>query len=221
MKNRERAIIKNMKQGNGNIYTILFVFAMLVIAGFFFVFDAIGTLRTDIKNVEMAFELFERNETEITKVEKENTSIPSTLENPPETQNEGIVVPTAILFKTLSSPSLLPRTDITLSVEKIVKMENGDVRVYFKAFTNEATGYSSIDPASLFQIISLEGDNLKPSSVDGQFSSMPPKSAVSGSVLFNPKEKRDTLILQTGDSGQIKFYEVNFLKKTYKETEIG
>ncbi|MEW6617084.1 MAG: hypothetical protein AB1333_01545 [Patescibacteria group bacterium] len=203
---------------------LVFVFAL---TGFFFVFDSIGTLRADVRNVEMALELAnkERQATPVEQpIKKEVPEIKNTTsseEQAPETVTSVATVPTAILMDVQSSPTLLPQTNLSLSVESISKNSNNTLSINFKIYTNKATGNSSIDPSKIFSIVALDGNNIESFKTNGQFSSIPPKSMISGSILFRISQAQNTVILQIGYGENIKFYEVNFSEKSYKETVIG
>jgi len=216
-----------METKNTAIYIIIILVFVFMVAGFFFVFDAIGTLRTDVRNVEMALELANK-ERQATPVEpaakKEIPEVKNTTSSEnqtSETVKTTATVLTAILMDIQSSPILLPQTNLSLSVENINKNSDNTVSVNFKIYTNKATGNSSIDPSKIFSIVALDSDNIESFKTNGQFSSMPAKSVISGSVLFRISQAQNTLILQVGYGENIKFYEVNFSDKSYKETIIG
>jgi len=69
--------------------------------------------------------------------------------------------------------------------------------------------------------VNLEGENQKAILTEGQFDSMPPNSAVVGKLIFDGSPTTNTIILQVGYGENLKFYEFNFIKRTYKETVIG
>lgn len=208
------------------IYAIVIVFALLVLSGFYFIFDKIGNLRTDLKNSELSSQILEKRVSDFETANQNpagnNQETPS---NPPPAnttiKNGVIIINTAILFETQSNPILQPQTKITILVEKISKAADGTINVVFKAFTNDASTYSAIEPRDFFEIVNLNGENLRPFEVKGQFASIPPKSATAGEIVFKTEAAQNTLILQIGGGENIKFYEFNFSKKTYKETVLG
>lgn len=215
-----------MERKNTGIYIIISLIFVFAVVGFFFTFDSIGTLRTDVRNVEMALELAnkERQATPVEQlIKKEVPEIKNTTsseEQAPKTITS-VTVLTAILMDIQSSTALLPQTNLSLSVESINKNSDNTLSINFKIYTNKATGNSSIDPSKIFSIIALDSDNIESFKTNGQFSSMPAKSVISGSVLFRISQTQNTLILQVGYGENIKFYEVNFSDKSYKETVIG
>jgi hypothetical protein len=215
-----------MERNNTGIYVTLGVILILIIAGFFFVFNSLGTLRTDVRNLEMALELAnkERQATIIVQEPKEKTPETKETTSTPEKNPEIKIlstVPTAILMDVLPSAASPSQSKVTVSVESIDKNSDGTTSLSFKIYTNKATGNSSIDPIRIFGIVSMDSDNIQPFRVTGQFSSIPPKSVAPGSVFFRISEGQSTFILQVGFGENVKFYEIDFFKKTYKETVIG
>lgn len=216
-----------MERKNTGIYLTIGLIFVFVVVGFFFTFDSIGTLRTDVRNVEMALELANKErqatpvEQPIKRVDQESKNTTSSEEQATEVFTNIATVPTAILMDVQSSPILLPQTNLTLSVESINKNSNNTISINFKIYTSKATGNSSIDPAKIFSIVALDSDNIESFKTNGQFSSIPPKSVISGSVLFRISQAQNTIILQVGYGENTKFYEVNFSEKSYKETFIG
>lgn len=218
-----------MERDNKGIYIVSIILTLFVLGGFLLVFDTIGSIRGDVKNLESSMDLLVRWKSENEKVVTQPTA-PTTPEiggvkNPPQEPETNtvpdITIPSAIIFETKSSMALLPQINITVTVEGVAKTSDGTIIVNFKAFTSQATGYSALEPRDFFELVSLEGENQKVIKMDGQFSSIPPKSASSGAVYFKVGPTQNTIILQIGAGENLKFYEFNFLKKTYKETVIG
>lgn len=211
-----------MDKGDRTIYVILFVFALFVLAGFYFTLDKIGGLKTDLKNLELQIQL---------SAEKDGTSgttinPPLISQNPPPTPNspqtnQDIIIPTAIIFDAQSSPILQPQTKITITIENLTKTKDGGIILNIKAFTNDANSYSALEPRDLFELVNLEGENQRAIQVTGQFNSIPPKNSTSGALIFKIEATSDRIILQVGSGENLKFYEFNFSRKTYKETVIG
>lgn len=218
-----------MDRDNRGIYIISIILTLFVLGGFLLIFDTIGSLRGDIKNLESSVNLVMKwkseNEKIVTQPTAPTTPETSGVKNPPQESEtntvQDITIPSAIIFETKSSAALLPQINITVTVEGVAKSSDGTIIVNFKAFTSQATGYSALEPRDFFELVSLEGDNQKVVKVDGQFSSIPPKSASSGAAYFKVVPTQNTIILQIGTGENLKFYEFNFLKKTYKETVIG
>lgn len=220
-----------MSNDTKSFYFILFIFALFIIAGFLLVFDTIGGLRSDIKDLQMAVELNPQRTVSpgsgqpaasSSAMGAPSSSIPTPQPEPAPGNPAATSIPTAIIFQTMSSPTLLPQTSITLAVQSVSRAPDGTLTVSFKAYTNLATSYSAIDPSTLFQVIPTNtGTNQAPNGVNGSFSSMPPKSVVSGSVTFTTDPSKNSVILQMGTADTATFYTFDFAGKTYKETPIG
>lgn len=215
-----------MGRNDKNIYAIIVVFALLVLAGFYLIFDKIGQLGTNVKNLELTLAIIEKG----AKGESPTPTPPETppsnppVSGPPQQQPpslESVSVPTAIIFQASSSPLLQPQVGLTITVDSVGKLSDGTVTVNIKVFNSEAQNYSALEPQNLFELVNVSGENQKVFGVNGQFSSIPPKSAVTGSVTFRISPTQSTTILQVGSGDNLKFYEIDFVKKTYKETEIG
>lgn len=215
-----------MDRDNKGIYIVSIILTLFVLGGFFLVFDTFGNLRNDIKNLESSVELLMKwkseNEGKITQPNTETVREPeNTPQEPPADKTPSVVIPSAIIFEAKSSAALLPQINITVTIEGVEKSSDGAIAVNFKAFTNQASGYSALEPRDFIELVSLEGENQKVIKVDGQFGSIPPKSASSGTAYFRIAPTQNTIIIQIGAGENLKFYEFNFLKKTYKETVIG
>lgn len=217
-----------METGDKGVYAVIVIFALLALAGFYFMFEKISDLRNDIKNLELALELYKRGDAApapaaAVATNPENQIPDSNMKTPvAELPAEGgVLIPTAIIFQAKSSPLLQPQTDLALTVESVRKLGDGTVLVAIKVFNSLAENYSAIDPATIFEIIDLGGENQQAHKVEGQFNSIPPKGAVTGKVFFKIPADQNSMILQTGRAEAVKFYEFSFTKKTYKETLIG
>lgn len=210
---------------NKGIYIMFVILTLFVLGGFFLVFDSIGTVRNDMKNLQLSIEMNSKKDNVIiqqsTTTANESENKEQNTQEETQIKNEDVSISTAILFDTNSSPALQPQTKITIAVESVTKSSNETVTLFVKAYTSQATAYSALELNNIFQIITKEGENLKPAQINGQFESIPPKGMLSGSVVFNAKQQGDVLIFQMGSGDNAKFFEFNFLKKTYKETIVG
>lgn len=211
------------KKKTSYVVPVFIIFILFALGGFYVTLSAIGNLRNDLKNLELAFELSQRENTVVSEAAPtaEETEESQTSKTEPQ---EGLtVIPTAIIFEALSSPLLQPQTNVTITIESISKADDGLVSINLKAFTNEATSYSALQPQNLFELIDLStgGASMKPVGTEGSFGSIPPKSAVSGSVLFKIDPSLSSIILQVNYNNTIKYYELNFKRRTYKETVLG
>jgi hypothetical protein len=204
------------------MYAVIVVFALLVLAGFYFIFDKMSSLQATVNSFERqaAAEALVPTPAQPqipTPTPPPATSTPTTT----TPQDSSLTIPTAIIFSASSSPALQPQGRLTVQVEKAVKSSDGTITLSIKVFTGEVTSYTSFDPKDVLQILNLEGDNTTSSLVTGSFSSMPPKGAVTGSVLFKTDPARGTFILQVGPVETAKFYEFDWSRKTYTETVVG
>lgn len=219
--------MKDMKN-EGLIYFVIVILAFLVLGGFYFVFDKLSILSTEVKNNELNLQLLLKN-----------SNTPSSAPNPttpaittqPNTQNQNtpnntrtandITVPTGIIFSINSSPALQPQTSVTITLESVTKKSDGTILVSLKAFTSQAASYSAIDPSNFIQYVSLDSPNQVPGNISPVFGSMPPKSVVTGTLTFQLDPAKSIIILQVGQGDNPSFYEINFGTGTYKETTIG
>lgn len=190
------------------------VFAIAVLAGFYFVLNKINVLENELANLR-----FPSGENMAPEDAETATGTENVIAN--ETPNSA-VIPAAIIFDVLSSPVLSPQTKITVTVEKFSRAPDGTLSVQLKAFTNEATAYSALEPRDLFEIVDLQsGQNQRAVKTGGNFGSIPPKSSVSGELTFKTDPAKTKIILQINASAGLKFYEIDFTRRTYKETAIG
>ncbi len=213
-----------MKRGrNKSLYVVLVIFILLVLTGFYLTLSEIDSLRDDLTNLELALELSNEENNVIGEATSTGNSDTPEDKSPLIKEDKLILIPTAIIFETLSSPLLSPQTKITVTVESVSKAENGTVSINIKAFTNEATAYSALELRDLFELIDLDAGGItqKPFNVGGSFDSIPQKSSVSGNVMFKIEPTKNSIILQVSYNGTIKYYELNFSKRTYKETVLG
>lgn len=180
-------------------------------------------VRQAVSNVELNLELLsnELREAPETVMPSANGDESAPLPPSSDEKSDGIVVPTAILFQTESSPLLSPTTLLIVSVEKVTKEAEGIVTLHIKVFTNRATSYSAFDPGNFFELLSPGSSNQKPLKIRGEFASMPPQSAVEGEIIFKLQSSQTTTILQVDTGDEIKHYELNFNTRTYKEAILG
>ncbi len=208
-----------MNKIDKTIYVIFLIFALLILSGFYFVFDKIANLKTDLRNLELSLELKEKNNSPPQDVTEPKDINPTSTN--PESNNNEIVIPTAIVFETQSDPILQPQTRITINVENVTKTNNGTVKVNIKILPNETDTYSSLDIKSFFQLVNLNDSNQLTEKIDGNFNAIPPKTSMKGALNFKINSAQNKIILQIGKDTAIKFYEFDFDKKTYSEILIG
>jgi hypothetical protein len=170
----------------------------------------------------------------LNQLEKEITknilsSIPS-LNQPPnnlptkeeKNQEKITTINTNITFKTLSSVTLKPQSELNVLVEQISQTENGIINLKVKVFTDKATTDSALNLNNYFALVDIQnGEFQLPTEIKGLFDSMPPKSTTTGEVIFENFIKKNKIIIQIGPTDESKFYEFDFDNKSYKEIQIG
>ncbi len=213
-------------KNEGLIYFVIVIFAFLVLGGFYFVFDKLSGLSAAVKNVELNYQLASKGNASAIPAPSATSTTDNGQNNPvnqiPEAPGTSdIVVKTGIIFSVSSSPALKPQSPITITIDNVTKKSDGTILVTLKAFTSQAGSYSAVDPASFLKYVSLDSENQSPTNVSPVFNSMPPKSVVTGSVIFRVDPGKSAIILQTGQGDNPNFYEINFGTGTYKETTIG
>ncbi len=216
----------NLMENNKTLLTILVLFALIALAGFYMAFDKIAALSTTVSNLELAQQIKDKSigPTQNGTDAAVNTPVATSSEaqQPTPTQSDIVAkIPAAIIFNTLSDAALQPQATTTITVESVSKKSDGTIQVNIKAYTPNASSYTTIDPRGIFWLVNLNGDNVMVSQVNGQFQSMPPQSSTAGQLIFKPTTDSNNIILQIGNGDAAKFYQFDFTKLTYKETVIG
>lgn len=202
----------------------MFIIALFTLGGFFLTFDSLGDMRNEVRDIRTSVELLSRAEEAPEPVYPSGEEPAGDSENgsqEPSNPVQGISIPTAILFDTTSSPALQPQVRLSVGIENVVKTPDGTVVVNFRIYTSKASGYTALNISDIFQVIFLDGEDMRPSSVTGSFQSIPPKSMVLGSVEFSLSPDADSVILQAGPLESARFYTFDFSRETYKETPLG
>lgn len=129
----------------------------------------------------------------------------------------------SIAFTALSSPNLQPQTQITVTIENVLRLPtDGTVIFNVKALTNQASAYSVLNMNELFAFINLDkGISQPPSEIKGSFNSLPPRTATVGQIIFKNLPDAGKMIFRIGPPDNPKFYEFDFIKNKYSETQIG
>jgi len=211
-----------MERNSIAVYVVILVFALLVLAGFYLVFDKMSTLKDGTSDLELQVKVLELRLQAATTTPAATPIEPTTPPAPTSTPVDTTpTIQTAIIFNATSGPALQPQTKLTVQVERVTRTADGSLTLSVKVFAGEATSYSAFDPKEVFEIMNLEGDDTKASLVTGQFASMPAKGAVGGTVVFSTDPARSTIILQVGTGDTLKFYELDFTRKVYRETVVG
>ncbi|MDO8469515.1 MAG: hypothetical protein Q7S84_00655 [bacterium] len=208
-----------MNQNNTPVFVTIIVVVLVFAGALFFAFDRIATLSGNVKSIEGRITALA---VPPTGGQALPTSTPPTPPPPPasEPTSTSITIPAAIIFQTSSSEALPPQSRLTVTVESAKREVDGRVTLGLKVFSGEATGYAALDPRTLFELLNLEGDNVKANDMTGSFSTIPAKGAVSGTLTFQTDPARRTIILQV-NLPEAKFYEFDFDRKTYKQAEVG
>ena len=212
-----------------NLYKALIVIFLsaFLVGGFFLTLNSINSLRSDVQELGTAIELLSKNPALDKAVVSENSKSDKNSEKNPvvPTSTEATageaVIPTAITFTVQSSPILQPQARVSIIIESVSKNADGKVAVAVKIFTNEAASYSALNIRDLFELVDFSTANQKSAEILGKFDSLPPKSVVKGVVNFKIEPQQSIIILQVNADNDLKHYEFDFLKKSYKETVLG
>ncbi len=206
-------------RGSGTVFVFIILIAVIA-GGFYLVLSDIRDVREQAQNLELNFDLlYDKLAGGVETIAPEGTKTPtSTL--PAET-GTGTLVLTAVLFTADSSPLLSPQTELTVVLERVTKTAEGVVALGIKAYTNQANSYSALEPANFFEFLNPNGPNLKPLKVRGDFNSIPPQSSVSGEVVFKVPPETKQVILEIGAKEGVKYYEIDFEARSYREAVLG
>ena len=195
---------------------LLIILIICVTGGFFLTLNRISALEGSVERALVAFRLGAVSTSSNIPVADD---VPDEL--PVATLDDEGTIPTAIIFNTLSSPLLKPRSNIAVLVEGVSRDTEGVLTVHVKVFTGEATSYSALNVGSVFELVDLTGLNQRIDRVLGSFDSMPPKQVVTGGIVFKTSPDTDTIIMQVNTGEEIKHYEFDFKKGSYKEVVLG
>jgi hypothetical protein len=191
--------------------------------GFYFVFEKIASVKSDVTNLELSLEILKRG-TDTSLQTNSNLPTPTPVDNSnTETKNTNtgneIKIPSTIVFELKANPEKKISSDIILNIDSGT-LSGSTLTFVIKAISLDATSSFSFSPKDLIQIVSLDGDNQKASSISGEFSNIQPKTTVEGMVVFRAESPK-IVILQVGYGDDIRFFEFNFETKTYKEVQLG
>lgn len=193
------------------------IIAIIVGIGTFMVYDRMNELKTEIEILKV---LPNPKGQDLEVVDNNSTSTPKE-ESDPVPDSSIVKIPTALLVQVPSNPSLKPTTTLSLTIPEISKDVDGNLALQLKIFTDKASGYTAFDPKEVFSIVNLTGDDIQISETTGKFDSMPARGSTSGSILFKTDLNKSIFILKIKIGEEMKFYELDFKNKTYKETIIG
>lgn len=200
---------------NTAVYIFLIVLTLAVIAGFYVVFRQLSVIQQVLLNVPGSPVAASSSAPAATST---GTSTPS---GSGISAAGTVSIPTGIIFSTLSSPVLQPQSTVTVTVTNVSLANDGTLTVGLKAYTNQATSYSALNPADVLQVVDLQNGNQSPVSTTGNWSSMPPGGVVTGTVVFKINPSASSTILQIGPQSSVNYYEFNFSTQSYKQTVLG
>lgn len=197
--------------------SLALIIALAVGVGTFMVYDRMNELKMEIEILKVLPNSKGQNLETL-----ENTPTSTAQEDPGSIPDSSIIkIPTALLIQVPSNTSLKPTTTLSLTIPEIAKNTDGDLILQLKIFTDKAQGYSAFNPKDVFSIVNLTGDDIEIYKTTGQFDSMPARGSTSGSILFKTDPNKSVFILKIKIDEEMKFYELDFKNKTYKETIIG
>ncbi len=210
-----------MPRSQAPLYFTIAILALLTVGGFVLAFVELSDLRTAVSDLQFAAARPTPEAPAVSPTSTAGSAAPTGTPAAPPPAAETVVIPTAVIFETRSSPALQPQVALTVAVEQVTRAPDGTATVHFRVYTDRATSYSAFDAAGAFQLIDLEGGSQPPAQTTGTLGSIPARSAAAGTAVFRTDPSRDTIILQVGSGNDIRFYEFNFRKKTYQETAVG
>jgi hypothetical protein len=220
-----------MTQNKKDIYITAAIFVVIILTGFYLVFNRLAELQEEFKNFELAFELYKKEKASAPPVPQPNpptSTNGSEMKKPepvPNQDQESAIIPTAILFEAQSSATSFNEMPVKLniSVENVARSTNGTIEVALKIFNGDAQNYARLDPLPLFEIIDLQNTTVsqEPYKIEGPYDSIPPRGAILGKVFFKVSSSQNTIILRVGEVETASFYEFDFQKKSYKEISVG
>ncbi len=204
-----------MKNSTG-VYIFLIVLTVAVLAGFYVIFRQLNVIQQVVLNVPGNVQPSATS----TATSTPGNQTPSS--TPTSTPSGGAVsIPTGIIFTVLSSPVLQPQANVTITITSVAQAADGTVTVSLKAYTNQATSYSALNPSDFLQIVNLSGNNETVVSTTGNWSSMPPQGVTTGTAVFKTAPNTNPIILQVGAPSSADYYQFDFTTQSYKQTVLG
>lgn len=205
------------------------VLVLVVAAGFAWSLSVLQEVRQTLSSLVEEIQSFRTlvialDNTEPAPIETAKPTDTKTSPTPVETDpSKTTDIPTSIIFSTISSPLLLPQSNLTITLEKAsFSAIDQTVSLFIKIFTSESDSFNAVEPTPLFSLFNKENGELKtPAALEGLFNQLPPRSAVPGKIIFPAEPNQTIFIFKIGENDKAKFYEFDFNKKTYKETTVG
>ncbi len=218
-----------------NIYLLFAVVIVVMLLGFYFLFNKISGIENIIGNngTQNVLPGSTSSPLSVVTTTGNSGSEPTTTGSSANGTQTGstttgsqatsaaISIASNILFNASSSADLEPQTDLTILVSKVSEMTDGTLAVAVKVFTDSASSYSAVDMGNLIQIFNPTGSNTVADNVVGAFKAMPPQSSVDGAVNFKIDPGTTSIILEVGSPDSPNFYQFDFNAKTYKQTTVG
>ncbi len=213
-------------KGLKNIYFVLTVMIVLMIAGFYVLFQKFSALESAVSaDNQSGDQVSQGTSTAVTSTNSgqstgtASTSAAAATSSP--AQGSPVSVNASILFNASSSPDLQPQANLTILVSKVTKTTDGNIAVTVKVFTDSASSYSAVDLSGLIQIFNPSGNNQAATSITGAFKAMPPQNSVDGIVNFAMAPSTTSFILEVGSSDNPSFYQFDFNAGNYKQITVG
>lgn len=213
-----------MKYNERIFYIVLFSFLLFVVVGFYFTFEKIAAVKSEVSNLELSLEILKKyvngdNASGTAKAILPSPTPVDTSSQPNTNSGTSIDVPSAIVYEIKQNKDLKIPAETILNVDS-AKLLSNELTFSLKAISLEATSSFSLSPKDFIQLVSLEGENIKASSVSDGFSNIQPKTNATGTITFKINAS-NTVILQIGNGDTARFFEFNFSTKTYKEVQLG
>lgn len=111
--------------------------------------------------------------------------------------------------------------NIVFSIQSVGKTSEGTIVVSFKVLTYETNNVTSIDPGELVKLIEPSGQTIVARVLQGSFVNMQPNHESTGNAIFFTSTNQDKVFLQIGRGERIKFYEFDFLTRSYRQRDIN
>ena len=211
-----------MNRGSATVSLLLVMLVLVVIAGFYFTLSELDEFGDELEDFRLVVMGDIAPDNVLPLLSEDVVVVNGSFSDSNVTGGDGLSsIPTAIVFNVLSDPRLQPQANISIVIESVSRDDKGIVIVNIKAFTNEASSYSSLVLSNLFELVDLTSSNKRPVDVVGKFDSLPARSVIEGSVLFNSSPSDRFIILQINTGDDIKHYEFDFVKGSYREAVLG
>ncbi len=198
------------------IYVFLIVLTIIVLGGFYLIFNQLNSIQQVVLNSPGSGQNQSQTIATSTPISTPSNQTPTS-----SAPTGGVSIPANILFTIESSPALQPQTNVTVTVNSVTESPDGTITVNLKAFTSQASSYSSLNPADFLQIVDLSGNNETVLSTTGNWNSMPPQGGTTGTATFKVDPGATSIILQVGAPSTANYYKFDFSTQSYQQTVLG